>query len=387
MRNIKASMALVIGTVFLCGGMHNNKAMAENMTTTVSNPDHDYVFRCGDDGYKSYRIPSLIKTIKGTLLAFAEGRVHGSGDSGNIDLVMKRSTDHGQTWSALTVVRDIDKTAGNPCPVVDQESGRIVLLFCEMDHSEHHVMEGKSARRVFICYSDDDGQTWSSPANITAMANPDGVYDWMASGPGVGIQLQRGAHAGRMVIPFANSIGHTYGVHTIYSDDSGNTWKAGELIKGGCNESQLVELTDGRLMLNMRMQQNRTGFRGISYSSDAGVTWTAMEYDDELNGPTCQASLISNNLNNRQVLLFSNPATGGRNGMTIRVSTDDGKTWPVSKLIYPKSAGYSSLAVTDDGMAACLFEGGPEAYAKSGIALTRLPLGDLLQDFDCINSL
>jgi len=372
-------MALFIGTVFLCGGMHNNKAMAENMTTTISNPDLYYVFRCGDDGYKSYRIPSLIKTGKGTLLAFAEGRVHGSGDAGDINLVMKRSTDDGRSWSKLHVVRDIDQTAGNPCPVVDQETGRIVLVFCEMDHGEHHIMAGKSVRRVFTCYSDDDGLIWSEPVNITDMVNPGGNYNWLASGPGIGIQLRKGAHAGRMVIPFANSVGHAYGVHTICSDDKGATWKASDLIKGGCNESQLVELTDGRLMLNMRMQQNRKGFRGISYSSDAGVTWSALEYDDELNDPTCQASLISNNLNNRQVLLFSNPATGGRNGMTIRVSTDDGQTWPSSQLIYPKSAGYSSLAVTDDGMAACLFEGGPEAYAKSGIALTRLPLTDIFQ--------
>ncbi|CAN0456884.1 unnamed protein product, partial [Hapterophycus canaliculatus] len=252
----------------------------------------DYVFQSGQDGYKCYRIPSVIKTNKGTLLAFAEGRVNGPGDAGDIDLVMKRSTDHGKTWSKLTVVRDIEKTAGNPCPVVDRETGRIVLVFCEMDSSEHHIMQGKSNRRVFTCYSDNDGTDWSEPVNITDAANPRSEYNWMASGPGVGIQIQHGHHTGRMVIPFANSIDHDYGVHTIYSDDRGQTWHISELIPGGCNESQLVEISNGRLLLNMRMQRNGKGKRALSYSDDGGQTWGKLSHDDELTCPVCQASLI-----------------------------------------------------------------------------------------------
>jgi len=340
-------------------------------------PELDYVFACGNDGYKSYRIPSVIKTTKGTLLASCEGRVHGAHDSGNIDLVMKRSTDHGKTWSKLTILRDIKQTAGNPCSVVDQKSGRVVMIFCEMNHHEAHIIQGKSSRRVFTIFSDDDGLTWSPPVNITESVNPNNQYQWLASGPGIGIQIQHGKHQGRMVIPFANTSNKAFGVHTIFSDDFGKNWKASNLIQGGCNESQLVELSDGRLMLNMRMQQGRRGHRGISYSSDGGTTWGPLGFDTHLNDPACQASIISYQGKTHRILLFSNPATGGRNGMTIKVSADDAKTWPLKKLIYPRSSGYSSLVITDDNYVLCLFEGGPANYSQSGIASVRLPLKQL----------
>ena len=337
----------------------------------------DYVFACNTDGYKSYRIPSIIKTKKGTLLASCEGRVHGSHDSGDIDLVLKRSTDHGKTWSKIKVIRDIKRTAGNPCPVVDQETGRITMVFCEMDHHEAHVIQGKSDRRVFTMYSDDDGIKWSKPKEITTSVNLGGKYNWLAAGPGVSIQIQKGKHKGRLVVPFANTIGHDFGVHTIYSDDKGETWKASNNIEGGCNESQLVELSNGDIMLNMRMQQNRKGYRGISISKDDGESWGELEHDDELNGPMCQGSIISLQGKKKRYLIFSNPATGGRNGMTIKVSADDGETWPMKKLIYPRSSGYSNVVVTDDGHVLCLFEGGPANYSKSGIASIRVPFSEL----------
>ena len=340
-------------------------------------PELDFVFACGDDGHKSYRIPSVIKTKKGTLIASCEARVHNAHDSGDINLAIKRSTDHGKTWSKLTILRDIKQTAGNPCPVVDQETGRIVMVFCEMDHYEAHVIQGKSERRVFTTFSDDDGITWSDPVNITESVNPDGKYNWLAAGPGVGIQIQHGEHKGRMVVPFANTSKKDFGVHTIYSDDKGKTWKASNFINGGCNESQLVELSDGRLMLNMRMQHGRRGYRGISYSKDGGEKWSELTYDDELNDSTCQASIITHEGDNKRYTIFSNPATGGRNGMTIKVSTDDGETWPLKKLIYPRSAGYSCIVVTDDNHLLCLFEGGPNHYAESGIAAIRVPLVEL----------
>ncbi len=340
-------------------------------------PKLGYVFASGSDGYHTFRIPSLIKTKKGTLIASCEGRKDHAGDSGNIDLVFKRSTDHGKTWSDLRILRDIKQTAGNPCPVIDQKSGRIIMVFCEMDHSEHHVIQGKSARRVFVTHSDDDGQNWSEPRNITASANPESRYRWMAAGPGIGIQIQQGKFSGRLVIPFANTTGHDYGVHTIYSDDRGLTWKASEPIRGGCNESQLVELSDGRLMLNMRMQQKGKGFRAISFSKDGGASWSELVHDDGLKDPVCQASLISYQAEGKRLLLFSNPAGKGRAGMTLRASADDGKSWPFRQLLYAGSSAYSCLAVTDDNHVICLFEGGPASYAKGGIAAIRLPLSSI----------
>ena len=341
----------------------------------VPAPVLDYVFACGEEGHKSYRIPSLIRTKKGSLLAFAEGRVHNWHDSGDINLVQKTSTDNGKTWSKLKIIRDIKQTAGNPCPIVDRKTGRIIMVFCEMDHHEHHVIQGKSKRRVFVMHSDDDGETWSEPKNITAQANPKDKYRWLASGPGVGIQIRKGKHKGRLVVPMANTIEHTYGVHTIYSDDLGQTWKASNQIEKGCNESQLVETKNGQLMLNMRMQSHGTGTRGLSYSKNGGKTWSKLQADDELNDPTCQASIIRY----KGLLLFSNPATGGRNGMSIRISKNFGETWPIKKLIYPLSSAYSNLAISRDKHVLCLFEGGSTDYAHHGIALIRTPLKELLQ--------
>ena len=335
------------------------------------NPKLKYIFASGKEGHKSYRIPSLITTKKGTLLAFAEGRVHSVHDSGDINLVMKRSKDNGKTWSKLKIIRDIKKTAGNPCPIVDKKTGRIIMVFCEMDHHEAHVMAGKSKRRVFVMSSTNDGKRWSKPKEITKQANPEGKYDWLASGPGVGIQIQKGKHKGRLVVPMANSIGRQYGVHCIYSDNLGKTWKASERIPGGCNEAQLVELKKGTLMLNMRMQQGSKGKRGIAYSKDAGVTWSDLEHDDELYDSICQASIIRH----KKLLIFSNPGKWGRKEMTIRISKNYGKTWPYKTLIYPYSSGYSCLAVTKDKQVACLFEGGaPGNYAAHGIAMIIKPL-------------
>lgn len=359
---------------------HRNSVSIRNVSfdgELTKLPELNYAFACGEDGYKSYRIPSIIKTKKGTLIASCEGRVQHSGDSGNIDLVFKRSTDHGKTWSKIKTIRDFDHTAGNPCPVVDQASGRIIMVYCEMDHHEGHVMDGKSERRVYSTSSDNDGSTWSKALDITQSVNPERKYNWLAAGPGIGIQIKKGKHKGRIVIPFANSIKHAYGVHTIYSDDLGKTWNASNLIEGGCNESQLVELPDGKLMLNMRMQGGFKGYRALSSSNDGGATWGALTHDDELNDPRCQASIIGHQSGDSHYLIFSNPATGGRNGMTIKVSSNSGKTWPVKKLIYPLSSGYSNLVVTDDGHVLCLFEAGPSNYSLNGIASIRIPLKEL----------
>lgn len=360
-------------------GLHVYNMKVTGQLMPVKTPP--FVFKCGENGYVCFRIPSLIRTKKGTLLAFAEGRKNGAGDCGNIDLVMKRSTDHGRTWGPMIMVRDIPQTAGNPCPIIDQRSGHIVMVFCESDDSEHAVLEGHAIRRVFYTISKDDGLTWSEAVNITEQANPGKKYNWLASGPGVGIQIMKGKYKGRMVVPMANSVGRDYSVHCIYSDDFGKSWKAGGLIPRGCNESQLVELSDGRLMINMRMQSHSRGKRGVAYSKDGGETWSEITHDEELPCSTCQASIIAEQIGRKRICIFVNPAIGGRNGLTVKVSADDGDTWPVQELVYPLSAGYSSVALTANGQVACLYEGGPQHYADSegGIVISHVPLRKLLK--------
>ena len=331
--------------------------------------DESVIFRSGEEGYSNYRIPSLINTKSGSLLAFCEARKDHRGDSGNIDLVVKRSTDGGKTWSRPLVVWDAgDHTAGNPCPVVDQRTGRIINIICwnlATDHGRDlHAGTSVDTRRVYQTHSDDDGLTWSGPKEITAKVKHPSWW-WYATGPGVGIQLQKGPHKGRLVIPANHTAEGYYGAHTLYSDDGGESWKISEIIKPTVNESQVVELSDGRLMMNMRTQGTAdtkraySGYRSIAYSSDGGESWTDPIFDDELGDPICQASLIRYDENR---ILFSNPnppislERGPREQMTVKLSSNDGESWTKELLIYDGPSAYSSLAKLPDGEIGLLYE-------------------------------
>ncbi|MCP5110956.1 MAG: exo-alpha-sialidase, partial [bacterium] len=343
------------------------------------------LFVSGEDGYHTYRIPSLLVTKAGTVLAFCEGRKMGRGDSGDIELLVKRSEDGGETWSEQSVVwADPGNTCGNPCPVVDERTGRIVLLGTWNRGEDHgkqlHSGEGIDTRRVFVMASDDDGRTWSAAREITdATKAPE--WWWYATGPGVAIQLRQGPHTGRLVVPANHSSAeHGFAAHTIYSDDGGETWRRSNPIAPACNESQVVELGRGRLMMNMRSQsftnEERTGYRSIAFSSDGGETWSAPEFDKHLGDPQVQASLVRYDADH---LLFSNPSPpiqrerGQRIDLTVRLSYDDGETWPVARLVHPGPSAYSSLTRLPDGRIGLLYEGGAgKRYDR--LILARFPL-------------
>lgn len=323
--------------------------------------------------HKNYRIPSLLVTKNGTLLAFCEGRE--GGDSGDIDLLLKISTDNGVTWNHETVVwNDGRNTCGNPCPVVDKESGRIWLFMTWNLGSdvEKRIIrkESQDTRRPFVCYSDDDGVSWSKPVDLSKTCK-DPSWGWYATGPGVGIQLQRGKYRGRLVIPANHSYDDPsgkiaggpfgYGSHVLISDDYGKTWKMSEPIRPGCNESQVIELSDGSLLMNMR-SYNDNHCRAISTSEDGGETWSAIRPDRQLVESRCQASLIRyGTFDNKNMFLFSNPAVPyGRTHMTIKTSFDDCKTWSNAKLIHPGPSAYSCMAKLPNGKIGLLFEYGTE---------------------------
>lgn len=313
------------------------------------------VFRAGEKGYNNFRIPALLATKKGTLLAFAEARGARS-DSGNIDLVLKRSLDGGRAWSALQVVADRGTdTIGNPCPVRDRKTGRILLplTFNPGNVTEAQMIGRKveARRTVYLTWSDDEGQTWVPLKEITdSVRKPH--WTWYATGPGNGIQTRQG----RIVIPSDHYAEGTAGSvsHVIFSDDGGTTWQLGGDASEGTNESQVVELRDGTLLLNMRSYRGKNR-RGISRSSDGGKTWDAVAWDDMLVEPVCQASLIAAG----KLLYFSNPATADkRERLTVRVSKDEGRTWSAGKVLHAGPSAYSSLAALPGKKLGCLYESG-----------------------------
>jgi len=328
------------------------------------------LFAQGRGGYNNYRIPALLTTQTGTLLAFCEARE--AGDSSNIDLMVRRSENGGKTWTPKQVVwNQGENVCGNPCPVQDRDTGTIWLLMTWNDssfsNSELHQGKGAADRRVFVCSSNDDGKTWSEPKDITKTTKKND-WRWYATGPGVGIQLRQGAHKGRMVIPCDFTSKDGFGSHVIFSDNHGKNWQLGGSLSGGCNECQVVELADGTLMLNMRMQKNSEGKRGIATSTDGGVTWSQLRFDKSLIEPVCQASFLRYSLaedSAKNRLLFSNPAsTKGRVNMTVRLSYDEGKTWPISKLLHDGPSAYSCLTVLLDGDIGCFYEGGKTKYGE-----------------------
>ncbi len=320
------------------------------------------LFTSGEGGYHTYRIPALAVTVQGTVLAFCEGRTQGQGDSGDIDLLMRRSTDHGATWSAPQTVWDDDAhTCGNPSPVVDRGTGIVWLLMTwnRGDDREAQIIDGTSrdTRRVFVSCSRDDGLTWSKAAEITQDVKQTN-WTWYATGPGAGIQLERGSRAGRMVIPCDHIEAGTkrYYSHVICSDDQGRSWRlGGRTPVDRVNECQVAELRDGRLVLNMRNYDPAKRLRQVAFSADAGTTWGDQRFDEALVEPICQASLRRCG----EVLLFSNPAdTKARVNLTVRVSRDEGRSWAADRVLESGPSAYSDLADLGNGLAACLYERG-----------------------------
>lgn len=319
------------------------------------------VYTSGEDGYDTYRIPSVIVTAKGMVLAFCEGRRNSRSDAGDIDIVLKRSADGGKTFSDQQVVWDDGtNTCGNPCPVVDGATGTIWLLLTHnlgTDH-ERDIVAGKSenTRTVWVANSTDDGLTWTKPVEITSTTKkPD--WAWYATGPGCGIQTR----SGRLVIPCDHIVtgGDMWSSHVIFSDDHGKTWQLGGTAPPKTNECEVVELSDGRLLLNMRNYNREHPCRAIAVSEDEGMTFSEVSYDAALVEPVCQASVRRYGIGESNAILFSNPAqTKGRARMTVRLSEDDCQTWPKSRVLHYGPAAYSCLAVLPDGTILCLYERG-----------------------------
>lgn len=353
-----------------------------------------HLWQGGKDGYHTYRIPALVVTIQGSVLAFCEGRRHGLSDSGEIDMLIKRSSDGAVTWSDQQVVwRNENSTCGNPSPVVDRVTSVAWLLMTwnRADDNEAQIIDqtSKDSRRVFVTFSADDGASWAPPREITADVKKSN-WTWYATGPGAGIQIEHGAHAGRLVIPCDHIEACTkhYYAHVIYSDDHGKTWQlGGSTRQHQVNECEAVELTGGRLMLNMRNYDRARTRRQVAFSNDGGMTWHDQHFDEVLVEPICQASIrrYAWPQDGEGVILFSNPASSaGRQRMTVRASLDEGETWSAQLILHEGPSAYSDLAVLPDKTIACLYGcGEQDPYERITLSLFDLASIDRSQERQC----
>jgi len=300
------------------------------------------------------------------MLAICEGRRKSFSDSGDIDLVMRRSLDDGRTWEKMRLIwDDAENTVGNPCPVVDRQTGTVWLPFCWNN------------RRVLVMKSTDEGVTWSKPVEITKDVSQS-RWTWYATGPGHEIQLR----SGRLLIPCDHKLDNAtkqqpelYYSHVFYSDDHGATWKLGGSVGPHTNECEAVETEDGLVYLNMRSYHGKNR-RAYAWSRDGGLTWSEVKLDEALVEPRCQASiarLSDRSGGGKSRILFSNPASTERVNLTVRLSYDECRTWPVSRVLHPGKCAYSDLAVARDMTICCLYERG-EKGPYERITLARFNL-------------
>lgn len=339
------------------------------------------LFENGEEGYACYRIPAIIKAPNGDLLAFAEGRTHNCHDFGNVDIVLKISKDNGQSWGKLQLIADQDSLqAGNPAPLVDLTDpafpeGRIFLLFNTGTASEQQVREGKGLREVWYITSTDNGRSWSAPTNITLMAhrpqqpkfNPAYQFqeDWRsyALTPGHALQLS----SGRLFVAANHSAGipqahfNEYQSHALFSDDHGHHWQLSETVDvPSANEATAAELPDGGVLMNIRQQNGEKRQRLVAISKDGGQSWPETYFDSTLVDPVCEASILNYQTpEGEAALLFSNPAhTHQRKNLTVRLSLDFGRSWPVARIVRHHAAAYSDLVIQADDNIGLLYEHG-----------------------------
>jgi sialidase-1 len=370
------------------------------------------LFQAETDGYALYRIPGLVVTAKGTVLVYCEARQDSPRDWGHIDLVYRRSEDGGKSFSPAKPLVQLDAAKWNlqrnPAAIAQKlgKEGSLTfnnpLMIAARDGTVH-LLFCVEYQRLFYCRTSDDGQSFGQPVEITAALDKlRDQYDWkaMAVGPGHGIELANK----RLIVPVWISRATGGGAHrpsaitTIYSDDAGKSWHAGEIIAGETDplvnpsEHVAVELPDGRVMVNIR-SESAANRRAYAISPDGATAWSKPEFDDALLEPICMASLVRLPLGRGKTgLLFSNPynldATDptrkvpgrgrDRKNLSLQLSRDDGRTWPVRETLEPGVSGYSDLAILPDGTILCFYERGGSA---KNAPLRYLTLARLSRDW------
>jgi len=333
------------------------------------------------DGFTLYRIPGIVVTAKGTVLAYCEARKFTVADRGEIEIHLRRSTDGGRTFTPAQQVAHLgprlprnphmpdskqtkdmggpdEQTVNNPVAIAARD-GTVHLIYCV------------EYMRAFHMRSEDDGRNWSAPVEITAAF--DGLQrnlDWqvIATGPGHAAELARG----RLCVAFwmatyATNAPLRKAAATVISDDGGRTWQAGGLAIPDAGEPNIAPLTDGGVILTAR-NTHKQRRRLVAFSPDGAGHWSNPSFAKELLEPGCMAGIVAHPGTAAvpgPLLLFSNPHTtdrehAARRDVTIHLSRDAGRTWPVSRLLQPGPSAYSDLAVLPDGTVLCFYESGAD---------------------------
>jgi len=324
-----------------------------------------------------YRIPALITSKKGTLLAFCERR-KGLHDHAENDIVLRRSFDHGKTWQDLQVIHDDGGNSLNDPCALTLKSGRILLIYQRFPkgvharNSGHTVMaengyDGPKNTRTYLTFSDDDGASWSVPEDISRQARR---KDRISIGsPGQGIQLTRGKYKGRVIFPLyetrrIDAKNRDWSSSCLYSDDNGKTWQLSNIlphpegVKGHANEAQIVETSEG-VLFNAR-NQGGLAYRKVSRSIDGGKSWSKITLDKQLPGVRCMGSILRYSWageNSQSIIIYAGPASQkSRKEGTLRLSYDEGQNWTKKLLLKAPYFGYSCMTKTSDGKIGLLYE-------------------------------
>jgi len=338
--------------------------------------EHHDVFVSGKDGYHTYRIPAVEAAADGSLVAFAEARKNNMADPGmennDIDLVMKRSTDGGKTWSAMRVIEDPGEkwSAANPATVLDRKTGRLWLFYlrCLPGRSTATARAGTNDIQTPARYSDDHGATWSEPIDLTAAARDMKDPRWRSSvtGPGGPIQTR----GGRLLVPVWKV--DPSGVLAIFSDDHGKSWQRGDVVPGtrGGDENQVVELADGRILMDFR--QSSGPHRWLAESRDGGKTWSAPRPGVTVSPVACaiERYTCKSAGDDRDRILWTGPKGPGRTHLVVRTSYDEGKSFVNERPLSDQQAAYSDLTILKDKTVGVLWERG-EKRGYQFITFTR----------------
>lgn len=323
------------------------------------------LFHQGGNGVNTYRIPALVQTAKGTIIAVADARYDSPHDlPGHIALVMRRSFDEGKSWEAIRTILSVKEGGvGDASLLLDRTTGRI---WCFQTYAPPGIgfwnakpgaVTGPTTLQVHAMYSDDDGASWSAPVDLTPQIK-DPSWRAVFATSGADLQLKSGRFLLPLVVRDANGVHHSV---DAYSDDHGKTWKVGSFIGDGTDESHTIELKDGTVLQNMRYKKNRAVARSI----DGGITFGPITSDPALIDAICNAGITSYRSGKDDVIVFTNAASVKRENLTVKASYDEGHSWPLVRVINPGTSAYSTLIHLRNGNLGVLYErGGPEALER-----------------------